>query len=115
MENNYAAKKLLLEMGVSPDLSGYHYLAEAITTVRELVLINDVNYKFMVLYMQIAKKFNTTSSRVERAMRHAVETAFSFKNELLHEMFSTLIDESGKVTNSCFVCTLVEHLIMEEN
>lgn len=113
--NNYAANKLLLKVGVSPDLSGYHYLVEAISTTKDACLNGNVNYKLTSLYADIGKKFDTTASRVERCMRHAVEKAFTINSPLLHEIFDTLIEfDSGKVVNSCFVYTLAQYLIMDE-
>ena len=113
--NNYATNKLLLEVGISPDLSGYHYLTEAINATKETLLSGKVNDKITVLYDNIATKFNTTGIRVERAMRHAVEKAFTINSPLLHEIFDSLIEfNSGKVVNSCFVYTLAQYLIMEE-
>lgn len=115
MSNNYEANKLLMKVGVSPDLCGYHYLAEAINATKERLKNNDVNYKFMAVYQDIASKFNTTAIRVERGMRHAIEKAFASKNKALIDMFETLIDESGKVVSSCFVYTIAEYLLMENN
>jgi two-component system response regulator (stage 0 sporulation protein A) len=115
MKDIYAANKILMKVGISPDLNGYHYLAEAISMVKESIQNNKVNDKFTYMYAQIGKKFNTTGSRVERAMRHAVEKAFTVNSPLLHDIFDSLIDyDSGKVVNSCFVCTLAQYLIMEE-
>ena len=112
--NNYATNKLLMEVGISPDLSGYHYLKSAIESVKEMILGDKVNDSFMNLYAKIAVKFNTTSSRVERAMRHAVEKATELNNASFKGMFNTLVDGNDNPTNSCFVYTLAEHLIMEE-
>lgn len=113
--NNYAANKLLMKVGISPDLDGYHYLTEAINIIKEKWLNGNVNCKMMNLYFTVGKKFNTASIRVERSIRHAVERAFVIGSPLLREMFDTLLDcESGKVTNSCFIYTLAQHLIMEE-
>lgn len=116
MENNiYATKKLLLNVGISPNLDGYHYLTEAINTVKGMLKSGDVDCKFTVLYKDIGKKFNTTSARTERSMRHAIEKAFSSNNSLLKTIFNSLVDtRSGKVTVSCFVFTIAEYLIMEE-
>ena len=114
MNNSYAAKKLLMEVGVSPDLKGYHYLADAICTTKEMHLANQTA-NMMEMYHQIAKTFDTTASRVERSMRHAIEKAFLKNNALLNKTFNTLIDDNDKkATNSCFVCTLAEHLILLE-
>lgn len=111
----YAANKLLLKVGVSPDLDGYQYLTEAINVVKAKLLFNNISYKMTDLYVTIGQKFNTTHVRTERAMRHAVEKAFTTNSALLHDIFDALIDyNSGKVTTSCFVYTLAQYLIMEE-
>ena len=115
MSNNYEANKFLMKVGVSPDLCGYHYLAEAINATKERLMNNDVNSKFMELYTDIANKFDTNYVRVERNMRHAIEKAFLSNNAVLQDMFGALIDESGRVTVSCFVYAIAEHLIMENN
>lgn len=112
--SSYATNKLLLKVGVSPDLNGYHYLTEAINTTKESLLNGEVNVKFIPLYKEIGKKFNTTGTRVERSIRHAVEKAFTVNNAFLNNIFNVLIDaDSSKVTNSCFVYTLAQYLIME--
>lgn len=76
--SNYSTNKLLLEVGVSPDLSGYRYLVEAINTTKENMINNEI-YKITMLYKDIGKKFHTTGTRVERAIRHAVEKNILFK------------------------------------
>lgn len=114
--NNYATNKFLMKVGISPEISGYYYLIEAINTMKKAILNGEVNYKFTALYAQIGKKFNISAARVERAIRHSIEKAFSNNNAMLHKIFDSLIDyESGKVVNSCFVCTIAQYLIMEEN
>lgn len=116
MNNKYTIKKLLLDVGISPDLSGFHYLVEAINAQEEVRLNGKEKCSLTALYMEIAEKFNNTAPAVERSIRHAVEKAFKSNNILLYKIFNTLIDgKSGKVTVSCFVCTLAEYLIMEEN
>lgn len=109
---NYTTNKLLIKVGISPDLKGYHYLVEAINIAKEALLNNKVNENFTILYTSIAKKFDTTSNGVERAMRHSIAKAFKANNSLLHEIFKTLTTPSGNVTNSCFVYTLAQHLII---
>ncbi len=106
--------KLLMEMGISPDLTGYYYLVAAINLRKEKIMSGDVTHKFMDLYTEIAKKFNSTCVNVERAMRHAVEKAFELNNDLLCKTFGSMVDKnSGKVTVSCFIGTLAELLIEE--
>lgn len=108
------ANKLLMEMGISPDSTGYYYLVAAINLRKEMVVSGNVTHKFMELYDAIGKKFNSKPLNVERAMRHAVEKAFELNNDLLCKTFGTMVDKnSGKVTVSCFVGTLTECLIAE--
>ncbi|MBR6793360.1 MAG: sporulation initiation factor Spo0A C-terminal domain-containing protein [Clostridia bacterium] len=108
-------KKMLIQMGVSPELKGYHYLAEAITMQRDRFDEGKVVKPCMEVYADIAKAHNDTASRVERAMRHAIERAFSHYNEALEDLFHALIDlDSGKVSNSCFICTMAEHFAFQK-
>ena len=104
-----------MEVGISPDLSGYHYLKSAIESVKEMILGDRINDGMMTLYGQIAEKFNTTSARVERAMRHAIEKATKFNNIPFKKLFNTFVESNENPTNSCFVYTLAEHLIMTES
>ena len=108
--------KLLMEMGISPDVVGYHYLADAINARKEMVANGNVAYKFTDLYADVGKKFNCKATNVERTMRHAVEGAFKHGNDALCKIFRPMIkNQSGKVTVACFIGTLAEYLIMEEN
>ena len=104
---------ILLSIGISANLHGYHFLKESIKLV-----IEDPNYiggvtKYM--YPQIAKNFKTTACRVERAIRHALEVAFNkgrIKN--LNEMFGLKIfEENEKPTNSEFVALIADRLTLE--
>jgi two-component system response regulator (stage 0 sporulation protein A) len=109
------ANKLLMEMGVSPELTGYYYLVEAINLRKEMITSGNVTHKFMELYDVIGKKFNSKPLNVERAMRHAVEKAFEINNDTLSKTFGSMVDKtSGKVTVSCFIGTLAELLIEEK-
>ena len=108
-------KKMLIRMGIGADLKGYHYLAEAIAMQRERFDDGVESVPCMELYSTIAKAHNDTASRVERAMRFAIERTFDHYNEQLQERFHALADpNSGKVTNSCFICTMAEYFAFEE-
>lgn len=104
---------ILLSVGISANLHGYHFLKESIKLV-----IDDPNYiggvtKYM--YPQIASTFKTTACRVERAIRHALEVAFN-KGRItnLNEMFGLKIfDENEKPTNSEFVALIADRLTLE--
>ena len=96
-------ENLLLELGVSQALLGFNYLACAIDLV-----VDDEQYINVVttkLYPAVAKKFDTTASRTERAMRHAIEKTFDNGDyDLLVKIFGGGISRfRGKVTNSEFI------------
>ena len=101
---------LLHEIGVPAHIKGYLYLREAITMVFNNVEILGSITK--VLYPVIAKKFKTTSSRVERAIRHSIEVAWSRGNvETISEIFSYTINfNKSKPTNSEFIAMIADKL-----
>ncbi len=106
--------KLLREIGVAPSLKGYDYLRIAIILTME----NKEQYLHNVtkaLYPDIAKRKKTTSSRVERAIRHAIETAWSKGNiEKINKIFSyTISPHKGKPTNSEFIAAIVDDLTLK--
>lgn len=106
--------KLLREIGVAPSLKGYDYLRIAIILTME----NKEQYLHNVtkaLYPDIAKRKKTTSSRVERAIRHAIETAWSKGNiEKIDKIFGyTISPHKGKPTNSEFIATIVDDLTLK--
>ena len=76
---------------------------------------NRINYITKLLYPTIAKKYKTTSSSVERAIRHAIEVAWSRgKVELLEEMFGyTISSGKGKPTNSEFIALIADKLRLD--
>ena len=101
-------KRLLKEIGVPVNLKGYRYICSAI-----VYLSQDKGMKISLgLYPKVAKEFGTTGSRVERAIRHAVERTFEKGNyATMSEVFGTkTCAHSGKLTNSEFLYTCVEYL-----
>lgn len=101
-------KKLLKEMGVPLNIKGYRYLSSAIVT-----LSKEKEMKISLgLYPKVAREFATTSSRVERAIRHAVERTFERGNyDVINEVFGTKVsDTKGKLTNSEFMYACIEYL-----
>ena len=101
---------ILHEVGVPAHIKGYLYLREAITMVyHDLEILGSIT---KVLYPDVAKKFNTTSSRVERAIRHAIEIAWVRGNvEAISEIFSYTISYSkSKPTNSEFIAMIADRL-----
>ena len=105
--------ELLRELGVSAQLKGYRYLQEAIAqTVREGGKLQMVT-KFV--YPAVAKHFSTTASRVERAIRHAVEVSWKRGNpELIRCCFGNSVSPNAKPTNSQYIAALSEHLLLKE-
>lgn len=101
-------KKLLKEMGVPLNIKGYRYLINAIVT-----LSKEKEMKISLgLYPKVAREFTTTSSRVERAIRHAVERTFERGNyDVINEVFGTKVSATkGKLTNSEFMYACIEYL-----
>jgi two-component system response regulator (stage 0 sporulation protein A) len=98
------------EIGVPAHIKGYQYLREAIIlTINDMDIINAVT---KVLYPEVAKKFNTTPSRVERAIRHAIEVAWDRGDiETLQKFFGyTVSNIKGKPTNSEFIAMIADCL-----
>ncbi len=105
---------IIHEIGVPAHIKGYLYLRDAIGMVVENVeLLSAVTKR---LYPSIAKKYNTTPSRVERAIRHAIEVAWSRgKVDTINSLFGyTVHDEKGKPTNSEFIAMVADKLRLEE-
>lgn len=104
---------LLHEIGVPAHIKGYLYLREAITMVYHNIDVLGSITK--ILYPVIAKKFKTTSSRVERAIRHAIEVAWSRGNiDSISAIFSyTISYNKSKPTNSEFIAMLADKLRLE--
>ncbi|SFD52672.1 two-component system, response regulator, stage 0 sporulation protein A [Lentibacillus persicus] len=104
---------IIHEIGVPAHIKGYMYLREAITMVyNDIELLGSIT---KVLYPDIAKKFNTTASRVERAIRHAIEVAWSRGNvESISAMFGYTVNISkAKPTNSEFIAMVADRLRLE--
>ena len=101
---------ILKELGVPAHLKGHGYLRYAIGRVTEDHTYIETVTK--LLYPEVAKHFQTTSSRVERAIRHAIEVAWSRGNpDVLTEYFGYTVNAGkGKPTNSEFIAMLAEDL-----
>ncbi|MFD1707043.1 sporulation transcription factor Spo0A [Siminovitchia sediminis] len=101
------------EIGVPAHIKGYLYLREAISMVyHDIELLGAIT---KVLYPDIAKKFNTTASRVERAIRHAIEVAWSRGNiDAISSLFGYTVSMSkAKPTNSEFIAMVADKLRLE--
>lgn len=104
---------IIHEIGVPAHIKGYQYLREAIMiTVEDMDVINAVT---KVLYPEVAKRFGTTASRVERAIRHAIEVAWDRGDlETLQKYFGyTVSNAKGKPTNSEFIAMIADRLQLE--
>lgn len=102
--------KIIHQIGVPAHIKGYQYLRTAILlTVRDSDVINSVT---KVLYPTVAKKYQTTTSRVERAIRHAIEVAWDRGDvETLNSYFGyTIQNDRGKPTNSEFIAMIADNL-----
>jgi two-component system response regulator (stage 0 sporulation protein A) len=105
--------EIIHEIGVPAHIKGYQYLREAIIlTINDMDIINAVT---KVLYPTVAKKFSTTPSRVERAIRHAIEVAWDRGDlETLQKFFGyTVSNIKGKPTNSEFIAMIADRLSLQ--
>ena len=103
---------MIHEVGVPAHIKGYQYLRDAIMmTVRDMNIINAIT---KVLYPTVARHYDTTSSRVERAIRHAIEVAWDRGDiDFLSTYFgSTVRNSRGKPTNSEFIAIIADKLRM---
>ena len=105
--------KVIHEVGVPAHIKGYQYLREAICmTVLDVDLMSSVT---KILYPDIAKKYHTTASRVERAIRHAIEVAWTRgRLETIDALFGyTVHAGKGKPTNSEFIALIADKIRLE--
>lgn len=101
------------EIGVPAHIKGYQYLRDAIIlSVNDMEMLNSIT---KILYPTIAKKHQTTPSRVERAIRHAIEVAWSRgKMDTIDELFGyTVSTGKGKPTNSEFIALIADKIRLE--
>ena len=104
---------IIHEIGIPANLKGYMFVREAINMV-----VNDIDLLSSVtkeLYPLVGEKFNTTASRVERAIRHAIEVAWSREQvETITNLFGyTINNEKGKPTNSEFIAMVADKLRLQ--
>lgn len=102
--------EIMHQIGVPAHIKGYHYLRKAIIlSVRNTEVVNSVT---KILYPTVAKMHNTTSSRVERAIRHAIEVAWDRGDiDVLNSYFGyTIQNDRGKPTNSEFIAMIADKL-----
>lgn len=104
---------IIHELGVPAHIKGYQYLRDGIImSVQDMEMLNSVT---KVLYPTIAKKHRTTPSRVERAIRHAIEVAWNRgKMDTIDEMFGyTISNYKGKPTNSEFIALITDRIRLQ--
>jgi two-component system response regulator (stage 0 sporulation protein A) len=106
--------EILHQIGVPAHIKGYHYLRDAIMmAVEDMDVLNAIT---KILYPTVAKRHQTTSSRVERAIRHAIEVAWSRgKIDILDKLFGyTVSNGKGKPTNSEFIALVADTIRLEQ-
>ena len=104
---------MIHEIGIPAHIKGYHYLRDAILmAIEDMDVLNAIT---KILYPTVAKKHQTTSSRVERAIRHAIELSWNRgKLETLEALFGyTVKTDKGKPTNSEFIAIIADKLRLE--
>ena len=105
---------IIHEIGVPAHIKGYQYLREAILiAVEDMDVINAVT---KVLYPEVAKRYGTTASRVERAIRHAIEVAWDRGDlDTLQRYFGYTVNSAkGKPTNSEFIAMIADRLQLQQ-
>ena len=108
----YRITDILKELGVPAHIKGFRYVRKAIQLVYEDQSKMDAVTK--VLYPEVAQIYKATSSRVERAIRHAIETAWEHGNlEVMLQYFGNTTDKDQKPTNSEFIAMIADNLILE--
>ena len=117
MERNLETEvtNIIHEIGVPAHIKGYQYLRDSIMmSINDMEMLNSIT---KILYPTIAKKHQTTPSRVERAIRHAIEVAWSRgKMDTIDELFGyTVNGGKGKPTNSEFIALIADKVRLEYN
>lgn len=105
--------KILHELGVPSHIKGYQYIREGIMLIYdEPAMVGGITKE---LYPEVAKKYDTTVSRVERAIRHAIEVSWNRGNwQLMEDIFGHSVDiDKAKPTNSEFIVTVADKLRLE--
>lgn len=106
---------LIRELGIPAHIKGYQYVRESV--IMAVLDRNNLDYITKMLYPFVAKKYKTTSSSVERAIRHAIQIAFSrCQTETLEELFGYMVNARKlKPTNSEFIAVLADKMRLEYN
>lgn len=107
--------EIIHEIGIPAHIKGYQYLRDSIIlSITDKEVISSIT---KILYPTIAKKYQTTASRVERAIRHAIEVAWNRGNtDTLYELFGyTISNGKGKPTNSEFIALIADNIRLKNN
>ena len=104
-------KKVLKEVGITPELNGYHYLEKSIMDVKKCFDEGKTPCSFYQLYREVGEKFDVTATSVERCMRHAKNTAESIRNEKFNYIFCNL----RNIPLSAFISILAEYVSLKES
>jgi two-component system response regulator (stage 0 sporulation protein A) len=107
--------RIIHDIGIPAHIKGYNYLRDSIIlAIKDADVINCIT---KVLYPTIAKMYQTTPSRVERAIRHAIEVAWNRGNtDTLNDLFGyTISNGKGKPTNSEFIALIADKIRLEYN
>jgi two-component system response regulator (stage 0 sporulation protein A) len=107
--------QIMRDVGVPAHIKGYQYMRDAVLMVTDdIELISSVTKR---LYPELARKYKTTPSRVERAIRHAIEVAWTRGQvETIHDLFGyTINTKKGKPTNSEFIAMIADKMRLEYN
>lgn len=106
---------IMHEIGIPAHINGYKYLRSAICeAITDSTLLESVT---KALYPKVANQFNTTTVRVERSIRHAIEVAWDRGNlDVFQEYFGYTVSEiKGRPTNSEFIAMIVDHIKIEQH
>ena len=109
----FVVTEIIHQIGIPAHIKGYHYLRHAIIMcVNEPEMLSNITKG---LYPAVATSFDTTASRVERAIRHAIEVSWNRGNwDLMEEIFGHSVDyDRAKPTNSEFIATIADKLRLD--
>lgn len=104
---------LLKSLGVPPHIKGYRCLRNAIQLVTYYP--ETLNNMIKEVYGTVASMTHDTPSRVERAMRHAIEVSWDKNSELQSEIFGTVVDDYKRPVVSLYLATIAEYIRMKHN
>jgi two-component system response regulator (stage 0 sporulation protein A) len=112
--NKEIITKIIKDLGISPDLRGYHYIRYAIE-----ILLTDKSFigATMLLYQTVAEEFNTTTAAVERCTRHAIEVGWNRTpdQEFITKLFGNTLNTAKEYpTNSEFITTIADYILIHQ-